>query len=82
LTSAERPKPGAGDRRFLGREDVKRLLDAPPERYRVAIACGFFSGLRLSALLGLTWADIDLRDATIHVRMQTGRNGRSTIARS
>lgn len=76
LTSAERPKPGAGRRRFLDRNEVGRLLDAAPDRYRVAIACGLFSGLRLSELLGLTWADIDFRGESIRVRSQMGRNGK------
>jgi integrase len=76
LTSAERPKPGAGSRRDLDRQDVSRLLDAAPDRYGVAIACGLFSGLRLSELLGLTWGDIDFRGETIRVRSQMGRNGK------
>jgi integrase len=55
LTSSERPKTGGSRRRFLDRHDVSNLLATAPARYRVAIACGLFSGLRLSELLGLTW---------------------------
>jgi integrase len=76
LTSAERPKPGSGCRRFLGREEVRRLLDAAPDRYCVALACGIFSGLRLSELLGLTWADVDFSAGVIRVRSQMGRDGK------
>ncbi len=76
LTSGERPKPGAGRRRFLDREDVARLLGAAPDRYRLAIACGLFSGLRVSELLGLTWADLDFRGDVIRVRDQLGRDGK------
>ena len=76
LTSAERPKPGAGRRRFLDRHDVARLVGEAPERYRVAIACGLFSGLRLSELLGLTWADVDFRGGALRVRSQMGRDGK------
>ena len=76
LTSAERPKPGAGRCRVLDRHDVGRLLEAAPERYRVAIACGLFAGLRLSELLGLTWSDVDFRGRSLRVRRQMGRDGK------
>jgi integrase len=55
---------------------VAFALDAAPTRYRLAIACGLFSGLRLSELLGLTWEDIDLRGETIRVRFRLGRDGK------
>jgi integrase len=76
LTSAERPKPGAGRRRFLDRHEIELLVRATPERYRVTIACGLFSGLRLSELLGLTWSQIDFRRDVIRVRHQMGRDGK------
>ncbi len=76
LTSTERPKPGAGRRRFLARSEMDRLLKAAPDRYRLAIACGLFSGLRVSELLGLTWADLDFPRDVIRVRDQLGRDGK------
>jgi len=76
LTSSERPKPGSGRQRFLDRHEMQRLLDAASDRYRVALECGLFSGLRLSELLGLVWADVDLRGDTIRVRYQMGRDGK------
>jgi integrase len=76
LISAERPKPGSGRRRFLDRHEIALLLNAAPDRYRLAIACGPFSGLRLSELLGLTWGDIDTRGAMLRVRHQMGRDGK------
>jgi integrase len=75
LTATERPKPGSGRRRFLSRDEVERLLEAAPERYRAALACGMFSGLRLSELLGLTWGDVDLAGGVVRVRFQMGRDG-------
>ncbi len=75
LTSAERPKPGSSRRRFLDKHEIAQLLDATPDRYRVAIACGVFAGLRLSELLGLVWGDIDFRGGTIRVRFQMARDG-------
>lgn len=53
---------------------MERLLTAAPDRYRVAIGCGLFAGLRLSELLGLVWGDIDFRGDTIRVRFQMGRD--------
>lgn len=47
LTSAERPKPGSSRRRFLDKHEIERLLSAAPDRYRVALECGLFGGLRL-----------------------------------
>jgi integrase len=76
LTSSERPKPGSGRRRFLDKSEMQRLLDHAPARYRVALVCGLFSGLRLSELLGLTWGDIDLNGNTIRVQYQLGRDGK------
>ena len=76
LTSAERPAPGSSLCRFLSREEMRRLLAAAPDRYRVSIACAMFSGLRLSELLGLTWADVDFTRQVLHVHKQMARNGK------
>lgn len=75
LTSAERPGPGPSRQRFLSRAEMERLLAAAPSRYRTAIACGLFSGLRLSELLGLTWADVDVGEHVLKVRYQLSRQG-------
>ena len=76
LTSAERPGPGPSRQRFLSRAEMERLLAAAPSRYRTAIACGRFSGLRLSELLGLTWGDVDLGERALKVRYQLSRQGK------
>ncbi len=55
---------------------MRRLLAAAPERYRVALICGLFSGPRLSELLGLAWTDIDVPGETVRVRYQMGRDGK------
>ena len=75
LTSAERPGPGPSRQRFLSRAEMERLLVAAPSRYRTAIACGLFSGLRLSELLGLTWGDVDVGGRALKVRYQLSRQG-------
>ena len=71
LTSAERPKPASSVRRFLSRSEIERLLAAVPDRYH---ACGLFSGLRLSELLGLRWGDIDFERHVLHVTHQLARD--------
>jgi integrase len=76
LTSSERPKPGAGRRRFLSRPEMEQLLGAAPTRYRTAIACALFSGLRLGELLGLTWGDVDFHAEVLHIRHQMARDGK------
>ena len=75
LTKAERPTPGASRRRFLSRSEMERMLVAAPPRYRTAIACALFSGLRVSELLGLTWRDVDLDGSVIKVHNQLSRQG-------
>ncbi|MEA2274805.1 MAG: hypothetical protein QOI98_3513 [Solirubrobacteraceae bacterium] len=75
LTSAERPGPGPSRQRFLSRAEMERLLAAAPSRYRTAIACALFSGLRLSELLGLTWGDVDLGERVLKVRYKLSRQG-------
>ena len=75
LTASERPSPGPSRKRFLTRGEMRRLLEAAPAGYRTAIACGLFSGLRLSELLALTWRDVDLDERVLRVRHQLGRHG-------
>ena len=76
LTSSERPKPGAGRRRFLSRPEIEALLAAAPQRYRTSIACALFSGLRLGELLGLTWSDVDFHGKVLRIQHQMDRHGK------
>jgi integrase len=55
---------------------MQPLLDAVPERYRVAVMCALFSGLRLSELLGLTWGDVDFEHQVLRVHHQMARDGK------
>jgi integrase len=50
-----------------------RRSDTPPT-YRVAIATGLFSGLRVAEVLGLVWGDVDFERTELHVRAQMGRD--------
>jgi integrase len=75
LMANERPKVGAGRQRFLTRVEMQRLLEEARSPYRLAIAVGLFSGLRVSEALGLVWADVDSDTENIRVRFQMGRDG-------
>jgi integrase len=74
LEPEERPHPPRRSRgRVLGQAEIERLLDACPSRGRILVETALFSGLRISELLGLTWADIDFAAGLIRVRVQLSR---------
>jgi integrase len=52
------------------KEDLRAILAAAGGRWRPLIVTAIFTGLRASELRGLTWADIDLADATLTVRQR------------
>jgi integrase/recombinase XerD len=56
--------------RVLRVGEIERLIGATSDTYRAAVTVLAFSGLRLSELAGLIWADIDLVERVIHVRKQ------------
>jgi integrase len=74
LERGERPGSEPGERRFLDREEIAVLL-AEADRHLPVLAAAIFTGLRLGELLGLTWADVDLKAGLIRVRKQLDRNG-------
>jgi integrase len=73
LEASERPRITRREQRVLTHEEIARLLAACLPRYRPFIASALYSGMRLSELLGLTWADVDLSEGLIHVRYQLSR---------
>jgi integrase len=82
LEPEERPHPPRRSRgRVLGQAEVERLLVACPSRGRILVETALFSGLRISELLGLTWADIDFVAGLIQVRAQLSRPHRGEPAR-
>jgi len=82
LEPEERPRPPRRPRgRVLGQAEIERLLDACPSRGRILVETALFSGLRISELLGLTWADIDFAAGLIQVRAQLSRPHRGEPAR-
>ena len=50
--------------RILGELEVRKLIDAAkPGRDRLLLEVGYFGGLRVSELVGLTWAQVIRRDS-------------------
>jgi integrase len=81
LEPEERPHPPRHSRgRVLGQAEIERLLDACPSRGRILVETALFSGLRISELLGLIWADIDFAAGLIRVRAQLSRAHREEPA--
>jgi integrase len=76
LTRRERPKPGRARARYLTEPEIEALLRHSPPEAALVNATLVFSGLRVSELLGLTWADIDFMNSAIRVRYQMSRDGK------
>ena len=73
--------PHVRRQRVLGREEIRRLLAACLPQYRPVVATALYTGMRISELLGLVWADVDFQDGKIHVRAQLSRAHREAPAR-
>ena len=80
LEAGERPRPAPRARRALGQDEIARLLAACAPRYRLLIVTALYTGMRISELLALTWADIDFAAGAIHVRAQLSRAHHGTPA--
>jgi integrase len=77
---SERPKPSQGNRRriFEGQE-LEQTIRAAGEPYRTLFTVAALTGVRLSELLALTWADVrldDLDDAELEFGYQVDRHGK------
>jgi integrase len=57
------------------REEIRALVEHLSGRWRPLLLTAIFTGLRASELRGLTWADVDLRRAELHVRQRADRYG-------
>jgi len=81
LETGERPRPAPRARRALGQDEIARLLAACAPRYRLLIVTALYTGMRISELLALTWADVDFGAGVIHVRAQLSRARHGVPAR-
>jgi hypothetical protein len=73
LEKTERPRPAPRAQRVLGQAEIAQLLRACLPRYRPLLATALYTGMRLSELLALTWADVDLDARLVRVRAQLSR---------
>lgn len=53
--------------------EVRAVLEAAEGRYRPFLITAIFTGMRASELRGLTWADVDLEKAQVHVRQRADK---------
>lgn len=81
LEASERPRVPRREQRVLTHADMRKLLGACLTTHRPLIATALYTGMRLSELLGLVWADVDFEGGIIHVRYQLSRARRDQPAR-
>ena len=57
------------NRTVISIEDFNRIIERFPKGtpYRYALLIGFYTGLRIGEVYGLTWDDIDLKEKTLSV---------------
>lgn len=60
--------------KFLGDEEIRKLLDAASPRVRQMITVFLHTGMRLGELAHLRWQDVDFRHNLIHIRNQPDWN--------
>src|SRR5262249_12941174 len=75
LERSERPVVEDREMRILEKTEIDALLAAAKEEHLPLLSTAIFTGVRLSELLGLVWADVDLDAGVIRVRQQLGREG-------
>jgi integrase len=73
LPKSKRPKRQHEEHRYLSADERDRLLAAMTATYKPVANVAVWSGLRENEVLGLTWADVDIKGKKIHVRVQLSR---------
>jgi integrase len=82
LDRTERPSVWKREQRVLNSDEITRLLEAAPSRYRVLLATALMTGLRQSELLALKWRSVNFGDQLIHVRTALDRSGREVLPKT
>jgi integrase len=59
---------------FLAHEGYRKMRDELPEYLRPILAMGYYTGMRLGEILGLTWENLDLREKEIRLDPGTTKN--------
>ncbi len=64
----------------LSRREIKKIIDATENvKYRLMIALSYACGLRVSEVVNLRVADLDLDELVVHVKKSKGRRDRISI---
>jgi integrase/recombinase XerD len=62
---------------ILSKEEINKLIKATNNiKHKLMIQIGYSSGLRVSELINLKWADIDLNRNIIHIKKAKGKKDR------
>jgi integrase len=54
-------------------DEIRAIVEAVTGRWRPFLLCAILTGMRASELRGLTWSNVDLRHAKIHVKQRADR---------
>jgi integrase len=77
LDSVERPKTDdSKPKRILNADELSRLIAAVNLRHRLIFQLAAETGCRLAEVLGLAWADINVKGKTITFAYQLDRHGK------
>jgi integrase len=79
LLRSERPKTDNRPKRILSPDEIRRVVEAAGERWRVFVMVAVFTGLRQAEQLGLTWVDVDLDAGRLSVRWQLERGTHALV---
>ena len=69
------PKPKNARSRVLEPEEWNRLSTAAPEWFKPVLLTGYYTGMRLEEILGLTWDRVDLEKSRIFLPGALTKNG-------
>lgn len=74
-------EPQKEDVKILSKEEMEAVLDrfsnSPYQYY--ALLIGYYTGMRVGEVYGLTWDDIDLENGIIHVRQQCKNKDKDAV---
>lgn len=62
--------------------ELRAILKATPDKHKPFIFTAAFTGMRSSELRGLTWADVDLKKAVVHVRRRADKYNKISFPKS
>ncbi len=73
LRRVPKPKVERQEKPTLSPTQVRRVIDAVPEKYRALLVVLYFYGLRVGEALGLKWKDVDFASAKLYLRRSIWR---------